>query len=89
MTVKQEYKLSDDFKRTIVDNLIQRMEKGNTLRLTVTVSEMAMILGLNIVKAYEMVKANKVPHIRDGNRIIIPVIQLLDWIDREAWDEIA
>ncbi len=73
----------------IKDYFVTSMKKENNVRIVLTVPEVAKMLQWNVTKTYAMVKANKIPHIKDGNRIIIPVTSFVDWLDREAWKNIA
>lgn len=45
-------------------------------RLTVTVPEMAEMLGIGRIKAYELANIKGFPAIRLGKRIVVPVDQL-------------
>jgi len=49
-------------------------------RLTVTVEEAAVILGLGRSAAYEATRRGEIPSRRLGRRIVIPVPLLLDWL---------
>lgn len=54
-------------------------------KLTVTVPEMAKLLGISRDTAYQLVKKDGFPAIRISvRRIIIPVSRLYEWLDREA-----
>lgn len=49
-------------------------------RLTVTVPEMAEMLGIGRIKAYELANIKGFPAIRLGKRIVVPVEQLKKWL---------
>lgn len=49
-------------------------------RPTLTVTEMAEIIGVGRAKAYEMVKREQVPAIRAGRQILIPTHALREWL---------
>lgn len=78
-----------ELNKEIVINLIKSNQKGKELRLTLTVPEVAKLLRLNNIKIYELVRAGKIPHFRDGNRIVIPITSFVEWLDQSAWDKTA
>ena len=47
------------------------------LRATITVEEMAAILGLGRTAAYEAVRRQELPSLKIGRRLLVPVPQLL------------
>ena len=49
-------------------------------RVTVSVEEVATILGIGRSMAYEAVRRGQLPSRRLGRRIVIPVPLLLDWL---------
>lgn len=56
-----------------------------TDKLTVTVPEMAKLLGISRPLAYELAKKPGFPAIRvTERRIIVPVDRLHEWLNREA-----
>ena len=89
MTTKQSQILKSELHDEIKDYLVTSLKKDNHVKLVISVKEAAHMLQLNVTKVYGMIQSNKIPHIRDGNRIIIPVTSFLDWLDREAWKNIA
>ena len=57
---------------------------GNT-KLTVTVNEMAKMLGVSRPVAYELTKREGFPAVRiSERRIVIPVDALKKWLDESA-----
>lgn len=55
-------------------------------RLAYTVPEVAQLLGLSIDKVYELVRANIIPHLRLGRRIIIPRKRFEAWLNSsDSW----
>lgn len=55
-------------------------------RLAYRVAEVAQILGVSTDKVYELVRANIIPHIRLGRRIIIPCQPFHQWLNNpESW----
>ena len=55
-------------------------------KLTINVREASKILGLSEYLRYEPIRQNKLPHLKFGNRIIIPKKALLDLLDKTAAD---
>lgn len=56
-----------------------------TDKLTVSVDEMAALLGISRPVAYELAKREGFPAIRvSGRRIVIPVEALKRWLNEEA-----
>jgi excisionase family DNA binding protein len=53
-------------------------------RLTVTVDEVATLLGLGRSAAYEAARRGEIPTRRLGRRIVIPVPLLLEWLGVSA-----
>ncbi len=49
-------------------------------RLTLTVEEVASLLGLGRTAAYEAARRGEIPSRRLGRRVIVPVPALLDWL---------
>jgi len=49
-------------------------------RLTLSVEEVASLLGLGRTAAYEAVRRSEIPSRRLGRRVIVPVPALLDWL---------
>lgn len=50
-------------------------------RLTLTVEEAAATLGVSRASAYEAVRRGQIPHVRIGNRILVPRSQLEKMLD--------
>jgi excisionase family DNA binding protein len=48
------------------------MDRSDRVRLVVTVSEAAHLLGISRTHAYELVARGELPHVRLGRRIVIP-----------------
>lgn len=54
-------------------------------KLTVTVPEMAKLLGVSRPLAYELAKRDGFPAVRlSERRIVIPVDKLHEWLNRQA-----
>ena len=71
----------------LLKKLIAEVEKEGNLKLTLTVSQASNILGINKIRMYETVRSDGFPKIQLGNRILIPIIPFLEWIEKTAWDE--
>ena len=56
----------------------------NGAALLVSVAEAAELLGIGRNLAYELVRENRLPHVKLGRRILVPRRGLEDWIAREA-----
>jgi excisionase family DNA binding protein len=55
-------------------------------RVTYTVPEIAALMGINLVKAYELTRQPTFPAIRLGNRIIVPKGAFHRWLEQTAFD---
>ena len=53
-------------------------------RLAVDLAEAGEMLGVGRSTVHKMVRAGKLPHVRIGRRIIIPVKALKDWLEQQA-----
>lgn len=49
-------------------------------KFTISVQELSSQLGISLPKAYELVKRHGFPVVRVGNRILIPVDALKEWL---------
>jgi excisionase family DNA binding protein len=49
-------------------------------RITLTVEEVASLLGLGRTAAYEAARRGQIPSRRVGRRVIVPVPALLEWL---------
>ncbi|MCP4308845.1 MAG: helix-turn-helix domain-containing protein [bacterium] len=49
-------------------------------RLTLSVEEVAVLLGLGRTAAYEAARRGKIPCRKLGRRVIVPVPALLEWL---------
>ena len=49
-------------------------------RITLTVEEVASLLGLGRTAAYEAARRGQIPSRRLGRRVIVPVPALLEWL---------
>ena len=53
-------------------------------RLTLTIEETAVVLGLGRTSAYEAARRGEIPSRRVGRRVIVPVPALLEWLGLEG-----
>ena len=51
------------------------------------VSEIAALLGVNLIKAYELARQEGFPAIRIGRRIVVPKVALERWLEQAAFDK--
>ena len=77
---------SNEVANLVSNSLIGALKKDGNLRLTMTVEETSKALGINKIKTYELTRTDNFPKLILGNRIVIPILQLLDWIDKTAWE---
>ena len=49
-------------------------------RITLTIEEVASLLGLGRTAAYEAARRGQIPSRRLGRRVIVPVPALLEWL---------
>ena len=54
------------------------------LPLTLTVPEVAEVLGISRAAAYELVRSKDFPHMKIGTRILVPRDKFLAWIDDQT-----
>ncbi len=54
------------------------------LPVTITVGDVAEVLGISRTGAYEMVKSEGFPCLQVGRRLLIPRDQFINWIERES-----
>lgn len=53
-------------------------------KLTVTVDEMAKIVGVSRPTAYELIHKEGFPTVRIGRRIVIPLDSLKRWLEEQV-----
>ncbi len=59
-------------------------ERANMERLTYTVREAAILIGVNPVAVYELTRQPGFPAVRIGRRIVIPRVGLKRWLDNQS-----
>lgn len=62
------------------------MEKASKSveRLTLTVAEVAQMLGIGLNNAYSLVGSGRLPSVKIGRQIRVSKKVLEDWLDRES-----
>ncbi len=53
-------------------------------RITLTVEEVASLLGLGRTATYEAARRGQIPSRRLGRRVIVPVAALLEWLAADS-----
>jgi excisionase family DNA binding protein len=56
-------------------------------RLTFEVSELAALLGVNLVRAYSLTRTEGFPSLRIGRRILVPKRAFEEWLNRAGQPE--
>ena len=54
------------------------------LPLMLSVPEVGKVLGISRAGAYELVRSAGFPHIRIGNRIVVPKDKFIQWIEAQT-----
>lgn len=49
-------------------------------KVTMSVQEMALQMGISLSKAYELTKGSDFPIVRVGKRVLIPVAEFQRWL---------
>lgn len=53
-------------------------------RLTLTVPEVAELLGISVISAYNLAKRQDFPAIRVGKRVVVPRVAFDRWLETAA-----
>ena len=61
-----------------------RFKQYEDLPLTLTVPEVGEALGIFRAAAYALVHSDGFPHLRVGNRILVPKDKFIAWIDKQS-----
>ena len=56
----------------------------NDLPLMLSVPEVAKVLGISRAGAYQLVRSAGFPHMKIGNRIVVPRDKFIAWIDQQS-----
>lgn len=65
-------------------NHLKKYESYNKLPLTLSVPEVAAVLGISRAGAYELVHSASFPKVKIGKRIVVPRDKLIEWIDTQV-----
>lgn len=63
---------------------MKQYESYKDLPLTLSVPEVAVVLGISRAGAYELVHSATFPKVKIGKRIVVPKNKLIEWIDAQA-----
>lgn len=56
-------------------------------KLTYSVPEMALAIGISKPKAYDLVNRADFPKIRVGKKIVVPITEFERWVSNHAYDD--
>jgi excisionase family DNA binding protein len=65
-------------------NYLKKYENYNELPLTLSVPEVAAVLGISRAGAYELVHSASFPKVKIGKRILVPKDKLIEWLDAQV-----
>ena len=65
-----------------------RFTSYDDLPLMLSAPEVAEVLGISRAGAYELVSSAGFPHMKIGNRILVPKDKFLKWIDAQTVTEV-
>ncbi len=80
-------KISDTIVKAVIDKTLQGIHDGEERRLTLTIPKTAKLLGINETMMYELARSENFPSLKCGKRLVVPILQLLDWIEKESWGQ--
>ena len=63
---------------------MKKYESYNELPLTLSVPEVAAVLGISRAGAYELVNSASFPKVKIGKRILVPKDKLIEWLDAQV-----
>ena len=66
------------------DLLENNYKNYSELPLTLSVPEVAAVLGISRAGAYELVHSASFPKIKIGKRILVPKDKLIEWLDAQV-----
>ena len=61
-----------------------KFKEYSDLPLTLTAPEVGEVLGISRAAAYALVRSDGFPHLRIGNRILVPKDKFIAWIDKQS-----
>lgn len=53
-----------------------------------SVPEVAVVLGISLAGAYELVRSDNFPAFRIGSRIIVPKDKIIEWLDQKSSEKL-
>lgn len=56
-------------------------------KVTMSVQEMAMQIGISLSKAYSLIKDSDFPVIHVGKRVLIPAVEFKAWLSARATEK--
>ena len=66
------------------DYLENNYKNYSELPLTLSVPEVAAVLGISRAGAYELVHSASFPKVKIGKRILVPKDKLIEWLDAQV-----
>lgn len=66
------------------DYLVNNYKNYSELPLTLSVPEVAAVLGISRAGAYELVHSASFPKVKIGKRILVPKDKLIEWLDAQV-----
>lgn len=64
--------------------MVNNYKNYSELPLTLSVPEVAAVLGISRAGAYELVHSASFPKVKIGKRIVVPRDKLIAWIDAQV-----
>ena len=64
--------------------LVNNYKNYSELPLTLSVPEVAAVLGISRAGAYELVHSASFPKVKIGKRILVPKDKLIEWLDAQV-----
>lgn len=64
--------------------MVNNYKNYSELPLTLSVPEVAAVLGTSRAGAYELVHSASFPKVKIGKRILVPKDELIEWLDAQV-----
>lgn len=64
--------------------MVNNYKNYSELPLTLSVPEVAAVLGISRAGAYELVHSASFPKVKIGKRILVPKDKLIEWLDAQV-----
>lgn len=64
--------------------MVNNYKNYSELPLTLSVPEVAAVLGISRAGAYELVHSASFPKVKIGKRIFVPKDKLIEWLDAQV-----